>query len=395
MKLLVVCSSLDLRYPFSCTPAWWQLLKALYEEDVDLVVLPYQGKTVESLWWKAEENPSHAAGEMFLRGRNLVRALPGLSSKPGAVSSDESLADKASRTLANKLIRPRWERTLDRILTKEPDFDAVLILTVPANHFRGLPGHLRAKHDVPIIYYDGDVPASLPNFRGFQSGFKIYQGADLSEYDLVISNSQGGGEELKSIGAREVKTLFWGADPDLFAPVAIPKTRDVFFYGHGDEYRREWIEAMVGGPAKLLTDRKFAVRATNIGVDLGPTEFLPYASVSKLRDYACASKINLCIVRGAHASAYASSSSRPFELASMGCCVVSNPYAGLDEWFEPKTEMLTINSAEEAIETYRWLLDNDTEREKIGAAARERVLKEHTYRHRARQLKTMITELAG
>ena len=30
MKLLVLVSSLDLRQPFSATPAWWQLLKGLY-----------------------------------------------------------------------------------------------------------------------------------------------------------------------------------------------------------------------------------------------------------------------------------------------------------------------------------------------------------------------------
>ncbi len=392
MKLLVISSSLDLRYPFSCTPAWWQLLKGLYEEGVDLIVLPYQGKAIESLWWKTYDNPGYAAGETFLRARNLFRRLPGADGRNRQPASGESLADKASRTLSNRLIRPRWQHALDRILEKEKDVDALLVLTVPLNHFTGLPSYIREKHNIPVIYFDGDVPASLPNFKGFKSGFKIYEGADLTEYDVFLSNSKGGSEELKKMGVPNVKTFYYGADPDVFAPLDIPKKRDIFFYGHGYEYRREWIEAMITTPNKALVDKTFAVRVTDMEIDLGSTDRLPYASVSKLREYACESRINLCIVRGAHASAYASSSSRPFELASMGCCVVSNPYDGLQEWFEPKREMLTVHSAEEAIETYTWLLNNDTERESIGLAARERVLKEHTYRHRARRLKKIVEE---
>ncbi len=44
MKLLVIVSSLDLTQPFSATPAWWQLLKALYEVGVDVIATPYQGQ---------------------------------------------------------------------------------------------------------------------------------------------------------------------------------------------------------------------------------------------------------------------------------------------------------------------------------------------------------------
>ena len=55
MKLLVVASSLDLHQPLSATPAWWQLLKGLAENGVELIVAPYQGPPVESPWWTAAE----------------------------------------------------------------------------------------------------------------------------------------------------------------------------------------------------------------------------------------------------------------------------------------------------------------------------------------------------
>jgi spore maturation protein CgeB len=74
----------------------------------------------------------------------------------------------------------------------------------------------------------------------------------------------------------------------------------------------------------------------------------------------------------------------------MGACIVANPYDGLEEWFEPDKEIILLTSAEEAIDRYSYLLKNDTQREAIGKAARERVLKEHTFRHRARDLVRII-----
>jgi len=45
-----------------------------------------------------------------------------------------------------------------------------------------------------------------------------------------------------------------------------------------------------------------------------------------------------------------------------------------------------VNSEDEAMEMYKWLLDDKEERECIGRKARERVLKEHTFQHRAKEL---------
>src|SRR5690606_6662886 len=125
-----------------------------------------------------------------------------------------------------------------------------------------------------------------------------------------------------------------------------------------------------------------AVRGTQLG-DLGRAEQLPYLSFSKLREYACRARINLVITRAAHAGVFASSSSRPFELAGMGCCMVANPYLGVETWFEPGKEIFVVESEQEALDRYRYLLAHDNERRAAGQAARERVLKEHTFRHRA------------
>ena len=57
MKLLALCSSLDLRRPYSSTPAWWQLLKGLYEIGVEVLATTYQGEAIESPWWTSVPNP--------------------------------------------------------------------------------------------------------------------------------------------------------------------------------------------------------------------------------------------------------------------------------------------------------------------------------------------------
>jgi glycosyltransferase involved in cell wall biosynthesis len=402
MKLLVVCASLDLTQPFSATPAWWQLLKALYEISVDVIATPYQGPAIESLWWRAEPNPAQLQGDAFKAARDLYRRLGGekppvqIETSPDvgarhalplpATDDSESASDRLIRQAVKTVVTPVWARHLDRILTKNPDTDAVLVLTAPLNHLVGVAADIQRKHRKPVFYYDGDVPASLPSMSGFASGFHIYQGADPAEYTAFISNSKGGEEALKKLGARAVHTVYYGADPDVFSPVAVPRQNiDVMFYGHGREYRQQWVDDMITAPSDALPDARFAVRGTKLG-GLGRAELLPYLSFSKLREYACRSKINLCITRLAHASVYASSSSRPFELSSMGCCIVANPYEGIEEWFEPGRELFVVGSREEAVDRYRYLLEHESERLAVGRAARERVLKEHTFRHRAQQL---------
>ena len=39
MKILIVCSTLDLKYKMGCTPHWWQLFKGLYEIGCEVIVI--------------------------------------------------------------------------------------------------------------------------------------------------------------------------------------------------------------------------------------------------------------------------------------------------------------------------------------------------------------------
>lgn len=393
MKLLVVCSSLDLGSPFSATPAWWQLLKGLHEVGVELVVTTYHGRTPRSAWWRSYPNPTRLEGELFAFARRTSRRFRraiAVSDGTG-VDERESLTQRGTRRLAQGVIAPRWRRHLTRMLKAEPGVDAVLLLSVPPNHFRGVADEIRTKTGRPVMFYDGDVPASLPRYQGFASGFRIYHGADLSEFDAVIGNSIGGAKAMLDLGAQRVHTLHFAADPEVYAPMAVRQDIGVFFYGHTWEYRRDWAEAMLAVPSEAMPSHRFAVR----GVGLGPirhVEEIPYLDFKDLPGCIARSRINLVIARRPHAGVYGSSTMRPFELAMMGACMVSNPILGVEEWFDPGREIIVVHSAEEAIDRYRFLLSHDSDRMALGAAARKRALAEHTYRHRATQLVHILQE---
>jgi Glycosyl transferases group 1 len=390
-KILAVASAVDLDFRYGCTPAWWQLWKGMYEAGVDLIVTPYRGRPVESPWWRVEANPTYREGESYAAARNVLARLKGdRYLRRDEESPEETRLDRMSRELVRRWVTPRWQRHIERILERERDVDAVIVYTVPMSHLRGIPTALRERFGVPVVYYDGDVPMSLPEFGGMDTGFNIYHGADPSEYDMVISNSEGGIPRLLELGARRAEAIFWGADPELFQPRPVEKTSDVFFYGYGDKFRRDWMAAMVGEPSRRAPEIDFALGGGDFQGDTGRARMIGDVPFNVFSYAISAARINLNITRRSHATVPASATSRPFELAATGAAIVSNPYAGVDRWFEPGRELLVVDSGEAALEAYRELLADPAQAEALGARARERVVDEHTFAHRARQLLDLV-----
>lgn len=389
-KLLIAASAVDLDFRYGCTPAWWQLWKGLYEEGVDLVVAPYRGRPVESPWWRTAANPTYREGESFARMRDLVaRAKGDRYLRRDEESPEESLGDRMTRELIWRWVTPRWRKHLEQLVERERP-DAVVVFTIPMSHFRGIPTALRERFGIPVVFYDGDVPMSLPEFGGMDTGFNYYHGADPGEYDLLLSNSEGGLERLTELGARRAEAVFWAADPEFFAPQPVEKEMDVFFYGYGDKFRREWMAAMVGEPLRRLPDADFALGGRDFRGDTGNARLLGDVQFNGFARTISTARVNLCITRRSHATVYASSSCRPFELASSGAAIVSNPYNGIERWFDPGSELLVVNDADEATAAIGELLDDPAQADELGRRARERVLDEHTYRHRARQVLDLL-----
>jgi glycosyltransferase involved in cell wall biosynthesis len=404
LKILAICDTIDLKLKTGCTPAWWQILKSLNELGADVIVVPFMGESVESLWWKSYENPYTFLTSQYLNYMNFRSG-----SQQNRTNKQQSISENTNRSELEKIgidslehswrkyayrfLRHKWKECLIDILQKEKDVDYVVIFDVPLIIFEGLVGTIRSRFGVRTVFYDGDAPVSLPKYwSSLRSPFNVYFGADLSEFDAVLVNSKGVTSDLKEMGALKVETVHWGADPDLYSPMNIDKTFDIFFYGHGELFREKWIHNMLAYPSEVLTTSKF-VYGGNMKMNMGKAESLGHLPISLWRRISNESKINLNITRKHHAEILSSSTSRVFELASLGCCIVSNPINGLNDWFEVGKEIFVAENEKHAIELYKWLLDSDEVRTKTGNLARERVLKEHTFKHRAKQMARLLSSL--
>ena len=131
MKLLIACSTIDLRYRLGCTPSWWQLFKALHETGNDLIITPYLGDPVESLWWRTYPNPCSPESKLynwFLNSKKRNKKLFQYNSQKNSC---------LNRFTDNYILK-KWKNHILSILQREKDVDAVLFMNVPLNHIKVL-----------------------------------------------------------------------------------------------------------------------------------------------------------------------------------------------------------------------------------------------------------------
>src|SRR5215510_4708120 len=152
---------------------------------------------------------------------------------------------------------------------------------------------------------------------------------------------------------------------------------------------------MVGEASRAAPELDFALGGLDFQGDVGRARELGDIPFNRFARAISAARVNLNLTRRPHATVVGSSTARPFELASSGAAIVSNPHEGIERWFEPGRELVVVESAEEAVAAYRELAADPGQAEEMGRRARERVLDEHTYAHRARRLLELIGLEAG
>jgi len=81
--------------------------------------------------------------------------------------------------------------------------------------------------------------------------------------------------------------------------------------------------------------------------------------------------------------------SRTFEAMSCGACVISNEVPGLKELFGDR--IITYRNREDLEEKITCLIQDKETRNKIGERARAEIIKHHTYKHRAREFRDILT----
>ena len=188
------------------------------------------------------------------------------------------------------------------------------------------------------------------------------------------------------MGAKRVFPFHYAVDPELFSPVARTKVADVSYFALSSIAREEWMTKLITIPSGRLPKRRFCIAGGPFRVDLGSAKYVGDLTFSEYRNFCCSSVLCLNITSSTHASARGTSTSRPFELAALESCIISQPYLGIDIWFEPDKEITIVENEEEAIEVYEQSLNDPELAVDFGRRARVRILKDHTYRHRAVEL---------
>ena len=358
-------------------------LEAGARDDVGRMKLVVFGLTVSSSWGNG-----HAT-----LWRGLIRALAARGCRVVFFERDVPYyaenRDLTELPGAELVLYPDWESVKTRARRELGGADAVMITSYCpdarpaadlAENFAGLS-----------VFYDLDTPVTLARL-GEDPPYLPTDG--LGRFDLVLSYT--GGAALPALrdrlGARRTAPLFGHASPDAHRPAPRPDgpRSDLSYIGTYADDRQAALEALFITPARLRPAKRFVLAGAGYPADFPWTDniwFKRHLPPGEHPDFFAASRLTLNVTRRDMAAMGWAPSGRLFEAALCGCPVLSDDWEGLDAFFEPGTEILIAHGTGDALAA----LDlPDAELARIGEAARERVLSEHTSDHRAAELLALL-----
>ncbi len=242
-----------------------------------------------------------------------------------------------------------------------------------------------------VIFWDVDAPATLERVQSDPSDpFRPL----IPRYDLVLT--YGGGEPVagayRALGARACIPIYNAFDPHTHHPVPADPRFDgeLGFLGNRLPDREARVEEFFLRAAAELPQHRCLLGGS--GWDDKP---LPpnvrYLGHVYTRDHNAFNGTPLAVLnvsRESMARFGFSPATRVFEAAGVGACLITDAWEGLEQFLEPDREVLV---ARDGGEVAAHVSDLNPERARaIGAAARTRMLGEHTYAHRAQQLEALL-----
>ncbi len=243
------------------------------------------------------------------------------------------------------------------------------------------------------VFYDLDTPVTLSRLASGQPVDYIGP-RGLRDFDLVLSYTGGKAlSELRTVlGARRVAALYGSVDPAVHKPVAADN-RYAATLGHLGTYaadREAKLRALFVEPAKRLPGERFLLAGSMYDGNFPwqPNIFLiNHLAPGDHAAFYCSTKLTLNVTRGAMAAMGYCPSGRLFEAAACGAPVLSDYWEGLPQFFEPGSQILIARDTDEAMDA---LARSPAELARIAAAARERILAEHTAAVRVRELERIL-----
>jgi spore maturation protein CgeB len=245
-----------------------------------------------------------------------------------------------------------------------------------------------------VVYCDVDAPATLSRVE--ESRDDAFAPL-IPQYDLVIT--YGGGEPIieryRALGARRCKPIYNAFDQTTHFPVAPDKRfeADLGFLGNRMPDREERVEEFFFRAAALRRDSAFLLGGSGWDDRVEREENVRYLGHVYTRDhnpFNCTPRVVLNVSRESMVRNGWSPATRVFEAAGAGACLITDDWEGLGFFLEPGLECIAARDGEEVAAAMDDL--SPAKARAIGAAARRRVLAEHTYRHRADTFEEVIAE---
>lgn len=245
------------------------------------------------------------------------------------------------------------------------------------------------------IFYDLDTPVTLETLREGRSVSYIGE-RGLRDFDLVLSYTGGASlQALRSmLGARRVATLYGHVDAALHRPVApLPQYRCALSYlGTYASDRQQRLEALFVTPARQLPQRAFLIAGAQYPADFpwtGNIRFVRHMPPGEHPAFFSSSRLTLSVTRRAMVENGYCPSGRLFEAAACAVPLISDWWTGLDEFLEVGREVIVAQRTQDVIDALEL---SDAELGRIAAAARDRVLADHTSQRRAAELEAILEQ---
>jgi spore maturation protein CgeB len=247
-----------------------------------------------------------------------------------------------------------------------------------------------------VAFWDVDAPQTLaaanaesPNDSG---SFRSL----IPEYDLILL--YGGGPPVQAsyarLGARRSHLVYNAVDPDAYYPVSADRARacDLLFMGNRMPDREARVHELFFRAASLAPDLSFVLGGNGWGdCSLPPNvRWIGHVPTGEHRVWNCSARMVLNINRADMAATGYSPPTRVFEAAGCASCVITDRWDGISTFFEPGAEILVATTADDIVAHLRE--SSPPRAHEIGAAARRRVLRDHTYTARAAELEAVLVD---
>ena len=246
-----------------------------------------------------------------------------------------------------------------------------------------------------VAFWDVDAPATLARVSSSpQDPFRRL----IPSYDFVFT--YGGGSPVVEgyfrCGARNCHPIYNGLDPETHHPVSADPAFDcdLIFIGNRLPDRERRVEEFFLRAAELAPELTFLLGGEGWAGKPVPknVRWLGHVGTENHNVLNCSARVVLNINRDSMAEVGFSPPTRIFEAAGAGACVITDRWAGIEEFFAPGTEILIACRAEEVVEHLRQC-SCDCAR-KVGSNMRQRALREHTYSLRAGQFESILAAAA-